>query len=266
MFARTESRIGRPGCYAVASLSSTKRLWTDQEKARLPCLRPFGSLSVLCQALSEWLTVRHQEGVGEWPAILASDEDQVSVQEEPFGTLEAWRTWADREELWPHHSLETRQSSTHQSQEDIEEWLAEPLECLFASGREQEFEDGMESDFSNKLVSTVRTYGNPAVKVIADLIINEKVNAAVASEALRWLGELEDQETRCSRLWLLEKALESQSSSVRDGALLGIASMDDPAAIQALERAIQEERIGQLRKFMQEVLLQLEETRQCRSS
>jgi hypothetical protein len=64
-------------------------------------------------------------------------------------------------------------------------------------------------------------------------------------------------------LWLLEKCLESSSIFVRDGAILGIASLDDPFAISAVRKAIEKEACEGLRQNMQAVLQQLEETAKC---
>jgi hypothetical protein len=45
---------------------------------------------------------------------------------------------------------------------------------------------------------------------------------------------------------------------VRDGATLGLASLNDPQAITPLKQAIEREQIGELREDMQQVLDQLE--------
>ncbi len=94
--------------------------------------------------------------------------------------------------------------------------------------------------------------------ILTRLIAIEQVNAEVASESLRWLGHIEHPKTYDNRLWLLERSLFCSSARVRDGAALGLASLDDPHAIPYLRRAIQRENCIELRKDIKQVLIQLE--------
>ena len=135
------------------------------------------------------------------------------------------------------------------------------FESLFRSARESHFEDGMESQFSRYLTSLVQAYGPISKDILARLFEDRRISPEVLSEALRWLGRMEDQPTYGARLWLLEKGLTSPDASVRDGATLGLASMDDPRAIPYLERAIQAEKMTELRHDMEEVLGQLKNGR-----
>jgi hypothetical protein len=131
------------------------------------------------------------------------------------------------------------------------------FKAAFQRAREERFEDGMESEFSNELESLVETYGSTARNVLARLLEDEGVSARVWGEAMRSLGRSDDRPSREARLWVLEKGLTSSSAFVRDGAALGLASMDDPSAIPYLQRAISSEKLEGLRADMQEVLLQL---------
>lgn len=98
-------------------------------------------------------------------------------------------------------------------QDDIDQ----KVEALFVTAKGQIFEDGMESEFSKELISLIRKHGSPVVVVLTDLIVNEKVNAEVASEALRWLGRVDHLSSYRHRLWLLERSLRCTSARVRDG-------------------------------------------------
>jgi HEAT repeat protein len=154
---------------------------------------------------------------------------------------------------------------TYEEGASIEEVLQSIL-ITFDKAKEQVFEDGMESDFSKELVSFIKNYSNIAVRMLTDLILNEEVNAEVASEALRWLGQIEDPKTYSHRLWLLEQSLYCSSARVRDGAALGLAFLDDPHAIPDLREAIQREPYPELREDLEQVLEQLENSHRCRSS
>jgi hypothetical protein len=131
------------------------------------------------------------------------------------------------------------------------------FKAAFRKGREERFEDGMESDFSNELESLVRTYGPNSKQILARLLEDRSISDRVWGEAMRCLGRLEDPGSHGERLWVLEKGLSSDSEFIRDGAALGLASLDDLSAIPYLERAIESEALGALRSDMQEVLSQL---------
>jgi HEAT repeat protein len=124
-------------------------------------------------------------------------------------------------------------------------------------GEEERFEDGMESGFSNELESLVRQYGSRSRDILSRLLENDNLSVNVWAEAMRCLGRIDDLASREARLWVLEKGLTARSAIVRDGAALGIASMDDPSAIPYLERAIASETVRELRTDMLDVLGQL---------
>jgi HEAT repeat protein len=90
--------------------------------------------------------------------------------------------------------------------------------------------------------------------------VTEQVNAEVASEAMRWLGHIDHPITYRSRLHLLERSLHNSSARVRDGAGLGLASLDDPHAIPYLKQAIEREQYQELRHDLKQVVIQLEST------
>jgi len=119
----------------------------------------------------------------------------------------------------------------------------------------------MDSVFSRGIRHFINRFGSKALDEIAMLIINEIAEPEVAEEALRWIGLLDEPATRKYRLWLLCRALRSSSVRVRDGALLGISFMDDPAAADELRGAFDREAISELRYEMGRVLEQLEAQR-----
>jgi len=149
-------------------------------------------------------------------------------------------------------------AATQQDHQDHLEEIQRKTTALFEAAKDQYFEDGMESAFSNELVAFIEKHGEAAVKAITHLITSEIVNVEVAAEALRWLGRMDHAPTHNARLRLLERSLFCSSAGVRDGAVLGLASMDDPHAITYLEQAIQREKHAELREDFQQVLTQLE--------
>jgi hypothetical protein len=115
----------------------------------------------------------------------------------------------------------------------------------------------MESQFAKDLESLVKTIGSYSTKVLASLMEEGSTSPAVLAETMRWIGRAEELLPISSRLSLLEKALSSNFAIVRDSAALGLASMDDIAAIPSLERAISSEPMSELKADMQQVLEQL---------
>lgn len=136
--------------------------------------------------------------------------------------------------------------------------LRRSIENLFISARDEIFEDGMESRFSTELVSTIARYGDYALEVIESLILSESAIPEVASEALRWIGDTEHKATHEIRLRLLERSLSCSSPIVRDGAVLGLSFMSDPRAIGSLRDALKREDSKLLRRYMEQVLEELE--------
>lgn len=139
--------------------------------------------------------------------------------------------------------------------------LKSHIKALFGRSAEEVFEDGMESHFSRELTAAIIQYGDLAILVMADLITADKVSPSAASEALRWIGDLEHKQTHRSRLDLVERSLGCSSMVVKDGAVLGLSFLDDPHATDALEEAMQSETSEILRSDMERVLEQLKETR-----
>jgi len=138
--------------------------------------------------------------------------------------------------------------------------LFKKLERLFASAREEVFEDGMDSFFSRDLQSQLSLYGDVALEMIWHLIWKRPnpLSPTVIGETLRWVGRME--EKYLHQRALLEKCLEHESHYVRDGAILGLASLDDPKAIGALRRAQEREPSGLLGESIEQVIEQLRQT------
>ena len=143
---------------------------------------------------------------------------------------------------------------------DIPAELDNLLSKILAAAREEIFEDGFVSQFSKGIQYLVEAYGDLAVQELAKQIIGGTVDAETASEALRWLGRTNHQASHQSRLWLLERSLFLPSLRIRDGAGLGLASLEDKSAIAYLKLAIQRERNESLRDDFQQVLSQLEQS------
>lgn len=103
-------------------------------------------------------------------------------------------------------------------------------------------DDEAENSLLQDLKAIVKRWGNRAARVLGDIISNGIENPSVAREVLRAVGEIRDARTNRKRLLLLERALESKSLYVRDGALLGLASMCSVKSLPALRAAMNKEK------------------------
>lgn len=136
---------------------------------------------------------------------------------------------------------------------------------IFGLGRDVIFHDGAETLFSNELVAFIEREGVLAIQALCQAWLGVGEDYDVMGEAARWIGRMEHDVTHKARLHLLRIWLLAESHYTRDGALLGLASLDDPAALPMLRYALTLESIPDLANAMQQVIDQLEETERARN-
>ena len=136
------------------------------------------------------------------------------------------------------------------------------VDRLFSLAMYIDLEPGMENDFSRGLEKLIARHGDPALSEIQSFILEERTKSSIAMEALQYIGRMDSNSWKTERRKLLEQCLlNSRSAWVRDGAGLGLASLDDPRSIGAVKTAIAKESSNSLRKDLESVLEQLEATR-----
>jgi hypothetical protein len=129
--------------------------------------------------------------------------------------------------------------------------------AVFASGSEEVLEDGVESSFARDLEALLRAHGHSALLAVEDLIRAPETNKELAFEATRMLGSVDDAKSHDLRRKFLEELLDSAVARLRHAAASGLAAMDDPASLSAIERAAVKESNGLLRKYLARVADQL---------
>lgn len=139
--------------------------------------------------------------------------------------------------------------------------LNEQLADLYLTANEGLFEDDQTKKFSEKLSALVYTYGDATIIGLAPFIIGEQASAESAAATLRCLSHLENRIAYNFRIWLVERALQSASSWIRDAAGLALESMDDPSAIPYLQEAFSKESNAELRQYFHSVLEYLQRKR-----
>ena len=169
--------------------------------------------------------------------------------------LGAASTEPDQERL-----VSGRSTAVEDSSLLLQRRLAYYFDRLVQEATDEVFYDGMESTFSRGLSHAVQAYGYTAVNAIDKLLSQDRTNAEAAGEILRQVGSIEDPRTHYSRLAMLTNWLQSPDPRIRDAASLGLASLDDPLAIDSVRRALNEESSHQLQKNLRLVLNQLQST------
>lgn len=122
----------------------------------------------------------------------------------------------------------------------------------------EDLEYGMETPLIPALYRLVRMHGEGAVLELAASIESKEMDPQIASWILRWLGRLPNHATHQVRRWLLERSLHSAVPAIRDGAVLGLASLGDRRALPALQAALSRERYSRLQRNIEKTLRQVE--------
>ena len=135
--------------------------------------------------------------------------------------------------------------------------VTEHLRRAVDAARDELFLDGMDSSLSVAIDSAVRVYADSALRAVDSLLSSGKPNVETSEEILRVLGSIEDARTHQGRLTILVAYLQSVDPRIRDAAMLGLASLDDPTAIGPLRRAVSNETSSQLKRNLEAVLEQL---------
>jgi len=143
-------------------------------------------------------------------------------------------------------------SNTITTSEEPSLALDECIKKLMAIARESLYESDLLERFSSGLESLLVRFGDAAVISLAPYVL--RGTSEIAAEILRCFGNIADQRTYKSRLWVVMKALQSSSSWIRDSATLALAIMQDTLAIPYLETAIANERNEELKRNMLPVL------------
>lgn len=129
--------------------------------------------------------------------------------------------------------------------------------AIFRDAGDGIFHDGMDSEFSRRLRDAIARHGDAAITALEPFLHDPGGSVEASEEALRLLGDIEDARTHAARLALLLCALESPNARIRDAASIGLAALDDPAAIDGLRRAVEAERSAWLRTNLELTLSQI---------
>ncbi len=150
-------------------------------------------------------------------------------------------------------------STDRTSESEVPSYVLSEVRGAFRLADETIFEQGSVNEFENELERLIESYGIAAVKILRAGIFTESISANCASETLRSLGEINHMPSYGLRLSILIEALFHKNPTVRDGAGLGLANIDDSLAIPYVDMAIRQETVKDLKNDLRLVLTQLEE-------
>lgn len=136
--------------------------------------------------------------------------------------------------------------------------LEDAIEDLLKMGFHEESEESITSEFEEALTRLIETHGEAVLNILADQISQNKADPELLYQTLQVVGKMRHPKTHNYRLWLLQHSLKSSSVWIRDGAALGLSSLNDVRVLPFLKKALQVEPLPALRKYMERVISRLE--------
>lgn len=145
-------------------------------------------------------------------------------------------------------------AGTSTEQLPVTDYLSEQIADLYNLANDGLVEDEQIRNFSETLLTLLRTFGDATIIEITPYIIGGAASAESAAETLKCLSHYESLVAYIYRIWIMERALQSPSSWIRDAAASALESMDDPTAIPYLREALSKESNVGLRQYLQTVI------------
>jgi hypothetical protein len=139
-------------------------------------------------------------------------------------------------------------------------YLKSRFSVALADAKSEEFEVGTDSNFSQRIARLVLMYGGDAFGTLAATLTDARVPVTVLGELFRAVGRIRHSTTKDDQREFLLRFLGAPDVRVRHVAATGLAELDDPATIPALQTALTAERSERLRMHLQLVLDQLQAT------
>ena len=132
------------------------------------------------------------------------------------------------------------------------------LDQLIAAAHDEFFEVGIESRFSRDLQHLFRLDSPVVLQYLRTKLKENYTNSEVLAEILRWASHQEASSIRALVIDLLLAGLCHMSSLVRDEAALGLAYLDQTAALARLPEALERETVSELREDLTKLIRSLE--------
>lgn len=141
--------------------------------------------------------------------------------------------------------------------EKIKRQIEDQLKSLWMIGKEEYFEEGMENRFLKGFNSFVSNFGEMGLAFFYKLYCEAESNLEILSESLKYLGHIENKETKDIRFNLLIHHLNHPSYLIRDSVLIGLVLLNDKKAIWYLMDNIKDEKSEDFRNDLRQAILDL---------
>ena len=135
--------------------------------------------------------------------------------------------------------------------------LTEEFVGYINAARDERFQDGMESRFSERVRKSILSGGSNAASAWVEALTLRENAYETTEEFLRIIGDMKDQQSHEKRTEVLTGMLRHGKPAVRDAAGLGLAALDDPSTIPAVKEALDTETEEWVRKGLRQVAEQL---------
>jgi hypothetical protein len=133
------------------------------------------------------------------------------------------------------------------------------LAQVLARAWNEEFREGMPSEFAEELRLLVLDFGTVVVTELQRIIAARAVRPGLGFEALTTLADFKYSSIAADRLRLVEWALSSPAPEIRYGGALALATLRDPKSAAALQMAVAREPLPDLQRALQKVLSAIRE-------
>lgn len=135
--------------------------------------------------------------------------------------------------------------------------LVEEFVGYINAARNERFEDGMESRFSQRVRKSILSGGPNAVSAWEQALTLNDNAYETTEEFLRIIGDMRDQKSHEKRREVLTEMLRHRKPAVRDAAGLGIAALNDPSTLTAVKEAMDSETGEWVKRGLRQVAEQL---------
>ncbi len=136
--------------------------------------------------------------------------------------------------------------------------IGEKLSAIWREAKDEQFEVGMESLFSESLDSLHSENPTQLLSLLSKRLSDTHADTEVLVEMLRWASRQEVAEGDNGVFKLLSQGILHEDALVRDAAALGLANLDDAKAIGPLREAIKREKVPELKDDLQALVQSLE--------
>lgn len=135
------------------------------------------------------------------------------------------------------------------------------LFALLGQGSQEKIEDGFESQFEREFKQLFETNPTYTMEALHFAIHDAQFSTDVIRATLKVIGwcTVEDRIADLQRK-LFEDALRSSSYDIREGALIGLSSLNDPQTLRIIQRSASNEKNSFLRQIYDTIIKQLQDT------